>query len=310
MRYALPFLTLLLLACSGTSPDSGTASDATAEDDTCWWCVDGGDVQAPDTLDPGNDTGKGNGKGNGNDDKEFIVWAGTINTETGTGEYKFDVQLADRVCHVTYAVNGLEMADDCAGCDVAYTFTLGDSIDANAADLCPEGVNQEGTSRSYGHGTTEGELLKKTDKGWTTVGISIMDTGTMTWTFYDLSQNPAGGGGKGEITLDAACYDACLEKGADEATCKAACIDDAKGGGKGTATLDQACYDVCLEKGDDEATCKAACTDAGDGKDGKGNSNNARTCYNDCIDAGGTAEECKTSCAGETDGKGSRDGGK
>jgi len=306
MRYALPFLTLLLLACSGTSTDSGTASDATAEDDTCWWCVDGGDAQAPETLDPGTDP-----KDPGDNDKEFIVWAGTINTETGTGEYKFDVQLADRVCHVTYAVNGLEMADDCAGCDVAYTFTLGDSIDANAADLCPEGVNQEGTSRSYGDGTTEGELLQKTDKGWTTVGLSIMDTGTMTWTFYDLSLNPAGGGGKGETTLDAACYDDCLEKGADEAACKAACIDDSKGGGKGTGTLDQACYDACLEKGADEATCKAACIDDGKGGGGKDTGNNSvPSCYDECIEDGGTAEECKTSCAGETDGKGSRDGGK
>jgi|GEM_PF-6752836 len=312
MRYAMILSTVFLVACGSTDPEVGaeadssnTASDASADDDACWWCVDGSDAQAPETIDPGKDPGKGEGK------KEYILWKGVFDTTTSKGEFSFEVQLEDRVCHVTYAVDSLESVGDCENCEFAYSFTVGDQVDATSPDLCPEGLNQEGTTRSYGHGTTDTgygmELLKLADDGWTAVGLSMVGKDEPTWEFFDLIDSPKSSGGKGEATLDEACYDACIKKGSDEATCKAACSDteDGKGNGKDTGNdSEKACYDECIEKGGSVEECKTTCAEE---TEGKGGGESGQACYDACIEKGGSGEECKKACVGEGEGEG-RDG--
>ena len=276
MRFTFPlFIALFGIACTVTSETGAPqAQDAAEPEDACWWCVDGGDSSVPDSLTVSPPPGKDPNASQ----KQFIVWSGLFDTKTGQGEYKYDVQLKDRVCHVTYAVDKLTSTEDCAECAVAYTFTLGDTVDTNAPDLCPEGLNQSGTTRHYGHGSTDSNLLKKTDGEWTAVGTSSLSNEAMSWQFYDLSNNPSGGKGDKETTLDTVCYDACIAKGADKAACTAACSQgdkdtggDKDGGDKGTQS-GQACYDQCLADGGTVEECKASCysNDKESGKDNGG----------------------------------------
>ena len=170
MRYTLAIIIVSFgIACTGTSEtgaamdvpnDTAQAQDTPEAEDTCWWCVDGGDSSVPDSLTVSPPPGKDPGAAQ----KQFIVWSGLFDTKTGQGEYKYDVQLKERVCHVTYAVDDLTSTEGCAECTVAYTFTLGDTVGTNAPDLCPEGLNQSGTTRSYGHGTGDSSLLKNASK--------------------------------------------------------------------------------------------------------------------------------------------------
>ena len=291
MRFTLLlFIAFFGFACTGTSESGATingANDATQAQDTaeaedaCWWCVDGGDSSVPDSLTVSPPPGKDPGAAQ----KQFIVWSGLFDTKTGQGEYKYDVQLKDRVCHVIYAVDDLTVTEDCTECAAAYTFTVGDTVDTNAPDLCPKGLNQSGTTRSYGHSTADSNLLKKTDEEWTEVGSSSLSNEAMSWQFYDLSDNPSGGKGDKEPELDTACYDACIAKGADKTTCTTACGQGGKdmGGGK--------------DGGD---------KDTGGGKD----TDTAQECYSQCLDEGGTVEECKESCYSNANESGNGRGGK
>ena len=76
--------------------------------------------------------------------------------------------------------------------------------------------------------------------------------------------------GEDDKEVDGDCYDACIEKGTDVATCEAYCGGKGEGGkdeGKESGgEIDEDCYGACIDKGASPAECEAACGDGGKGE--------------------------------------------
>jgi hypothetical protein len=188
--------------------------DACDEEPAPWWCSPDAepsdlavvDAGKPDSgLKPGGGAKPGQGKVSG--------WYGVMTDENPTYHFT-QVSGEEQTCTLSYAINDVVMADDCAACDRAFDGILGDVDVTVDAGGCGDAAERAGTPIAFGHGSMAIEegthtLYLRKDAEWSLYpgGTSSLKNGD--WTFFHPAADaapapPAGDSGlflQGELDL-------------------------------------------------------------------------------------------------------------